>query len=105
MFRLKKPTVNRREFMKRAAVAGAALAQAYPSRPIHIIVPYTAGGPADILVRAMGARLTDAWDQPVIVDNKPGANEIIAAEATVSTRIYSRIPRSLLVIRPVIVPG
>src|ERR1051325_3918857 len=61
---------------------GAALAQAYPSRPIHIIVPSTAGGPGDILARAMGARLTDAWGQQVIVDNKPGANEMIAAEAT-----------------------
>src|SRR5207237_56560 len=45
-----------------------------------MVVPYTAGGPADLLVRALGQKLTDAWGQQVIVENKPGANEIIAAQ-------------------------
>ena len=58
----------------------AALAQQYPSKPIRIVVPYTAGGPADLLVRGLGQKLTDAWGQQVVVENKPGANEIIAAQ-------------------------
>src|SRR5438874_13515595 len=45
-----------------------------------MVVPYTAGGPADLLVRALGHKLTDAWGQQVVVENKPGANEIIAAQ-------------------------
>ena len=56
------------------------LAQAYPSKPIRVVVPYTAGGPADLLVRGLGQKLTDAWGQQVVVENKPGANEIIAAQ-------------------------
>jgi len=58
----------------------AALAQQYPSKPIRIVVPYTAGGPADLLVRGLGQKLNDAWGQQVVVENKPGANEIIAAQ-------------------------
>ncbi|HUQ74408.1 MAG TPA: tripartite tricarboxylate transporter substrate binding protein [Burkholderiales bacterium] len=63
-----------------ALVAGLAQAQTYPSKPIRIVVPYTAGGPADLLVRSLGQKLTDAWGQQIIVENKPGANEIIAAQ-------------------------
>jgi tripartite-type tricarboxylate transporter receptor subunit TctC len=58
----------------------AALAQQYPSKPIRMVVPYTAGGPADLLVRGLGQKLSDAWGQQVVVENKPGANEIIAAQ-------------------------
>ena len=55
-------------------------AQSYPSKPIRIVVPYTAGGPADLLVRGLGQKLNDSWGQQVVVENKPGANEIIAAQ-------------------------
>lgn len=55
-------------------------AQTYPVKPIRIVVPYTAGGPADLLVRGLGQKLTDAWGQQIVVENKPGANEIIAAQ-------------------------
>lgn len=61
------------------AVGGSAHAQAYPAKPIRIIVPYSAGGPVDTIGRALAQRLHEAWGQPVIVDNKPGANEIIGA--------------------------
>jgi tripartite-type tricarboxylate transporter receptor subunit TctC len=55
-------------------------AQTYPSKPIRVVVPYTAGGPADLLVRGMGQKLGEAWGQQIIVENKPGANEMIAAQ-------------------------
>jgi tripartite-type tricarboxylate transporter receptor subunit TctC len=55
-------------------------AQSYPSKPIRIVVPYTAGGPADLLVRGLGQKLSESWGQQVVVENKPGANEIIAAQ-------------------------
>ena len=55
-------------------------AQPYPSKPIRMVVPYTAGGPADLLVRGLGQKLNDAWGQQIVVENKPGANEIIAAQ-------------------------
>jgi len=63
-----------------ALAATLAQAQSYPAKPIRMVVPYTAGGPADLLARALGQKLTDAWGQQVIVENKPGANEIIAAQ-------------------------
>jgi tripartite-type tricarboxylate transporter receptor subunit TctC len=55
-------------------------AQPYPSKPIRIIVPYAAGGTSDILARQIGPKLTDAWSQPVIVENKPGANGNVGAD-------------------------
>jgi len=58
----------------------AAFAQSYPSKPVRIVVPYTAGGPADLLVRGLGQKLTEVWGQQIVVENKPGANEIIAAQ-------------------------
>ena len=72
--------------MKRIAAAifalctTTALAQSYPSKPIRVIVPYAPGGTSDILSRAIGPKLTEAWGQPVIVENKPGANGNVGAE-------------------------
>jgi len=63
-----------------AVIAGTAGAQTYPNKPIRIIVPYAAGGTSDILARQIGPKLTDAWGQPVIVDNRPGANGNVGAE-------------------------
>jgi tripartite-type tricarboxylate transporter receptor subunit TctC len=58
----------------------AAHGQAYPAKPIRVVVPYTAGGPADLLVRGMGQKLSETLGQQILVENKPGANEIIAAQ-------------------------
>src|SRR5215472_7073944 len=56
-----------------------AAAQTYPSKPVRIIVPYSAGGGTDIVARAVGQKLSDKWGQSVIVDNRVGANGIIGA--------------------------
>ena len=53
---------------------------AYPDRPVRIIVPFAAGGITDILARALAQQLTDRWEQPVIVENRPGGNSQIGAE-------------------------
>ncbi len=60
---------------------GAVAAQsAYPAKAIRYIVPFPAGGPLDIVARAIGQELTKVWNQPVIIDNRPGAGGNIGAE-------------------------
>ena len=60
--------------------AGSASAQTYPGKPIRIVVPYPAGGGIDILSRLIGARLAQRFNQSVVIENKPGAGTLVAAE-------------------------
>jgi tripartite-type tricarboxylate transporter receptor subunit TctC len=65
------------------AVSSIARAQAYPTRPVRIIVAVAAGGTSDILARLMGQRLSDRLGQPFVIENRPGGGGNIATEAVV----------------------
>lgn len=80
-------------FLARAAIplalfacAGNTQAQGYPSKPLRMVVPFAPGGPNDILGRLIGQKLTEAWGQAVIVENRGGAGGTVGMEAT------SRLP-------------
>jgi len=60
---------------------GAAAADSYPTRAVTMVVPYAAGGATDVVARAIAEKLTTAWKQPVVVDNRAGAGTTIAARA------------------------
>ena len=84
---------------KRSMVAGCVAAAAlvvmasgvqaqdkYPNRPIRVLTPFSAGGGSDILARLIGPQITEAWGQPVVVDNRPGAAGNIGAGLTVNAQ-------------------
>jgi tripartite-type tricarboxylate transporter receptor subunit TctC len=69
-----------------ASTAGAAAAEeqsaaGFPNRPMRLIVPFPAGGPSDIVARLIGQKMSEGWGQPVVIENRPGANTIIGAQA------------------------
>ena len=78
--------MNPRFLSRLAALASAtlfafsALAQDYPSKPMRIIVGYTTGGGNDLIVRVLAPKMSEGLGQPIIIENKPGAQSIIAAE-------------------------
>jgi len=63
-----------------ALLASTAFAQSFPAKPVHIVVAFPAGGGTDIVARLLGPRLSDAWGQPVVVDNRAGASGTIGTE-------------------------
>jgi tripartite-type tricarboxylate transporter receptor subunit TctC len=66
-----------------AGLAGVALAQGkWPSKPVRMIVPFTAGSASDVLGRIVGQRLSEIWGQQVVIDNRPGAGGLIGSELT-----------------------
>ena len=84
-------TLPRRRFLRLAAaslaapaVSGSALAQAWPSRPVRWLVPFTAGGSTDIIARIMAQWLTDRLGQSVVIENRPGGGTNIATQAVVN---------------------
>ena len=82
---------TRREILGAALGAGAvalarpALAQSWPSRPLKIIVPFGAGGSADVIARYLAEQMRDALTQPVVIENRPGAGAVIGTEAVVKS--------------------
>jgi len=68
-----------------ATTAGAALAEPFPSKPVHIFVPYAAGGGVDVLTRTLGEVVSRQWGQSVVVENRPGAGGVIASQAVVAS--------------------
>jgi len=63
------------------AGGAARAADSYPGKPVHILVPYAAGGAVDVLARTLGQALAKTWGQQPVVDNRPGAGGIIASQA------------------------
>src|SRR5277367_5390354 len=59
----------------------AAAADTFPSRPVHLIVPYAPGGSGDLIARLLGDKLSALWGQQVVVENRPGAGGLIGTEA------------------------
>src|SRR5436190_19687325 len=63
-----------------AAFAAPAFAQPYPNKPVHLIVPYPAGGGTDFFARLVGQKMQELIGQPVVVENKPGAATNLGAD-------------------------
>ncbi len=94
------------------ALAADPAATTYPNKPIRFVVPFAAGGPSDVMARALAQKMTQEWGQPVVVDNRIGASGIIGVDAvaksapdgytlllsqvgdTISVSLYSKLPYS-----------
>src|SRR5437867_12578656 len=97
-----------------------AFAQSYPTRPIKLVVPFPAGGPADVLGRLITQKLSESFGSPVIVDNRSGANGIIGTDlvakaapdgymmlintgsTTINAHVYSKLPYDFMQYPPLL---
>ena len=68
------------------AVGTASAQSAFPSRPVHIFVPYAAGGGVDILARTLGDVVSRHWGQTVVIENRPGAGGVVASQALATSQ-------------------
>jgi len=73
-------------FYATASGGPPAAAAPFPPGPVHVIVPYTPGGPVDIVARLIGQKLAEAWQQPVVIDNRPGAGGNLGSELAARAR-------------------
>jgi tripartite-type tricarboxylate transporter receptor subunit TctC len=91
------------------AASFGALAQPYPSKPLHVIVPFPPGGPADVLGRVLGQGFSDAMGQPAVVDNKVGAAGNIGIEQTVKSaadgHTMAIVPLGNIAVNPSLFPN
>jgi len=87
----------------------SALAQTFPAHPVTIISPYQAGGTSDIIARALAQKLGETWPQPVVVENRPGANGAIGVEAVARApadgHTLLAVASSALTLNPTIFPN
>jgi len=67
-------------FLLISAAAAQERAESFPSRSIKIVVPFPAGGPSDVLARMIGQKMTEDWGQPVVIENRVGANTVLGAQ-------------------------
>src|SRR5881394_4469144 len=91
------------------ASAASLAADPFPSKPVKIIVPYAAGGVADLLPRVVGEKLSQIWKQPVVIENKPGASGNIGMElaARAEPDGYTLVlaPTGNLTVNPILFPN
>lgn len=87
-----------------AIAAGTVCAQGFPARPIRLIVPLTPGGSPDTLARTIATELSKTWPQPIVVENRPGANQNLAGEMVAKSAgdgyTWLIVPNNLLVTNP-----
>jgi tripartite-type tricarboxylate transporter receptor subunit TctC len=74
-------TISRAVAAAALIMTTAAQAETFPSKPVHILVPYAAGGAVDVLARTLGQALAKTWGQQPVIDNRPGAGGVIASQA------------------------
>src|SRR5882672_2638662 len=87
------------------ALAANAAAQEFPSKPVHLVVPFPPGGPLDISGRLIGKELQDRWAHPVIVENRPGGTigrEYLAKSARLGTEGPTRLVLDDVRLRPAV---
>ena len=78
-------------FLPAFAVSTSANAQSYPARPIRLVVSFAAGGGVDLVARLIGQKLSEAWNQQVVIDNRPGAGGNVSAEMVAKAPIDSTV--------------